>query len=256
MSEGTPTGATLGQAGEVRGSAAGYYSNPVLTTAAAADKVAPFDSGVRALQGRSNTFIAREGLPFIAAVAVAVWATAYYLGIAWAAAPAAVLVVVYLVFRDPRRAVPSVPLGVVSPVDGRIKSVELADKGVLQGEAHVIRIWIDALGTYTARCPVEGKIMDIGTAAAQRVTDYRTNALWVRTDENDDVVLQFGGYRFGLAPRSFIRFGERLGQGQRCAYLRLARYAEVHLPTDSKVLAEPGQRVEAGADLIAKLPHP
>ena len=208
------------------------------------------------MQGRNNTFIAREGLPFLAVTIIGGWAAAYYLGPAWAMGPAVVLVVLYLVFRDPRREVPSVPLGVVSPVDGRVERVELADKGVLQGEAHVVRIWIDVLGTYTARCPVEGKIMDIGTAAAQDVVDYRTNALWVRTDEGDDVVLQFGGYRLGLAPLSFIRFGERLGQGQRCAYLRLARYAEVHLPIDCKVLAEPGQRVEAGTDLIAKLPHP
>lgn len=208
------------------------------------------------MQGRNNTLIAREGLPFLAVAVIACWAAAYYLGAVWAIGPAAVLVMLYLVFRDPRREVPSAPLGVVSPADGRVESVELADKGVLQGEANVVRIRIDVLGTYTARCPVEGKIMDIGTAAAQAVVDYRTNALWVRTDEGDDVVLQFGGYRLGLAPLSFSRFGERLGQGQRCAYLRLARYAEVHLPIDSKVLAEPGQRIEAGTDLIAKLPQP
>jgi phosphatidylserine decarboxylase len=70
------------------------------------------------------------------------------------------------------------------------------------------------------------------------------------------VVLQFDGYRLGLAPRSFVRFGERVGQGQRCAYLRLVRYAEVHLPIRSKVLVEPGQLLLAGSDLIGKVPHP
>ena len=66
----------------------------------------------------------------------------------------------------------------------------------------------------------------------------------------------FSGYRFGLAPRSFIRYGERVGQGQRCAYLRLTRLAEVHLPIDGKVLVEPGQVVRGGSDLIGKVPHP
>ena len=132
----------------------------------------------------------------------------------------------------------------------------LADKAVLQGEAHRIRIRIDALGTYTARAPVEGKILDLRSVNDERVAEYQTNALWLQTDEGDDVVLQFDGYRLGLAPRSFVRFGERVGQGQRCAYLRLARYAEVHLPIESKVLVEPGRVLIAGADLIGKVPHP
>ncbi|MDX1508652.1 MAG: phosphatidylserine decarboxylase, partial [Woeseiaceae bacterium] len=83
----------------------------------------------------------------------------------------------------------------------------------------------------------------------------RTNALWVRTDEGDDVVLQFGGYRFGLPPKSLVRFGERLGQGSRCAYLRLTRLAEVHIPIDAKVLVSPGARVVAGKDVLARLRH-
>ena len=62
-----------------------------------------------------------------------------------------------------------------------------------------------------------------------------TGGLWVRTDENQDVVLQFTGHRFGLAPRAFLRFGERVGQGQRCAYLRLTRIAEVQLPIKAYV---------------------
>ena len=160
----------------------------------------------------------------------------------------------WLVFRDPRRTIPAAPLGVVSPVDGRIIAVDLVDRGVVQGEAHRIFIRVDFLGTYTARSPVEGSIRDLNTLASEKVVDYRTNALWVQTDEKDDVVLQFQGYRFGLPPVALVRYGERIGQGQRCAYLRLARVAEVHLPITSRVLAEAGQRVTAGVDIIGRLP--
>lgn len=179
-----------------------------------------------------------------------------YLDIVFAVAGGLLFFVLVLVFRDPRRDIPASPLGVVSPVDGQVVSVELADKGVLQGEAHRVRIRIDSLGTYTARAPVEGKVMNLRSVDSDKVADYATNALWIQTDEGDDVVLGFAGYRFGLAPRSFVRFGERVGQGQRCAYLRLARFAELHLPIASTILAEPGQVVEAGADLVAKVPHP
>jgi len=205
------------------------------------------------LQGRRNPFVAREGIPFVLLAFFASWLAFYYLGAVFAVPPAMLFVMFYLIFRDPRRVIPAVPLGIVSPVDGRVSAVDLVDRGVLQGEAHRVFIDIDALGTYTARCPVEGNIKDLNTLAGDEVVDYRTNALWVQTDEGDDVVLQFGGYRFGLGPDSFVRYGERLGQGQRCAYLRLTSVAEVHLPIESKVLVTPGQRVTAGLDLIGRL---
>ena len=78
----------------------------------------------------------------------------------------------------------------------------------------------------------------------------------MQTDEGDDVVLQFRGHRFGLAPSALARYGERLGQGMRCAYLRLTRFADVDVPIGSKVLVEPGQAVTAGQDLIATIPAP
>ncbi len=208
------------------------------------------------MRGRRNPFVSREGFPFLLIALTGSWLTFVSFGAWYALVPALVVVWLFLVFRDPRRHIPAAPLGVVSPVDGRVATVDLVDKGVLQGEAHRVVIRINSFGTYTARCPVEGKILDLKALAADTVVDYPTNALWVQTDEGDDVVLQFHGYRFGLAPRSFIRFGERLGQGQRCAYLRLTRFAEVHLPIDSKILVEPGQVVAAGADLIAKVTHP
>ena len=178
-----------------------------------------------------------------------------FLDVLFAAAIAGTFFVLFLVFRDPQRVIPASPLGVVSPVDGRVVKIDRADQGVLQGEAHRVHIRINSLGTYTARSPVEGQIKDLRSVASERVGEYRTNALWVRTDEGDDVVLQFRGYRFGLAPKSFIGFGQRVGQGQRCAYLRLTRIAEVHLPIETKIFVKPGDLLLAGTDLIGKLTH-
>jgi phosphatidylserine decarboxylase len=207
------------------------------------------------VEGRRNPFVAKEGIPFLLLVTAALVAAVRYLDIIFAVFAGLLFVALFLLFRDPRRLLASAPLGVVSPVDGKVVAVDRAESGVLQGKAHRIRIEIDSFGTYTARSPVEGKIMDLHSVAAEQAVDYETNALWVQTDEDDDVVLQFIGYRLGLAPRAIVRFGERVGQGKRCAYLRLTRYAEVHLPISSSVLVEPGQIVVAGSDLIAKLLH-
>lgn len=206
------------------------------------------------MKGRRNPYIAQEGIPFLLLSLLLCWFAFYFRELPWFFASAAVTVWLFLVFRDPRRRIPAAPLGVVSPIDGRVVEIGVTDKAVLHGEAHRIVLKINSFGTYTARCPVEGKIMDLHSLSGDKVIDYKTNALWVQTDEGDDVVLQFDGYRLGLPPKSFLRYGERLGQGTRCAYLRLTRFAEIHLPIDSKILVEPGQRVTAGTELLAKLP--
>ncbi len=163
----------------------------------------------------------------------------------FAVIPAVLLVLLFMLFRDPHRSVASVALGVFSPVDGEVVSVDSVDKGATGAPALRITIDIDSFGTYTARSPVEGSIKDLGK-----------KSLWLQTDEGQDVVTTFSGYRLGLAPRAFAKFGERLGQGQRCAYLRLTRRAEIQIPIDGKVTVEPGQTVVAGVDLLGKLPHP
>lgn len=206
-----------------------------------------------ALRGRRNPFVAREGIPWLLAALLACGLTYQFAAPGWMVLPLAAAVLLYLVFRDPHRAVPPAPLGVVSPVDGEVVAVEPADG---PAGTHRIVVRIDALGTYTARSPVEGRIYNLRSAPPDVAGRYPANALWLQTDEGDDVALAFSGYRFGIPPRSFARYGERLGQGARCANLRLTRSAEVYLPSRSRVLATAGERVVAGSQLIAQLPHP
>ncbi len=208
------------------------------------------------MKGKRNPFVAREGIFFLVGALIITIVTWQVAGWAFSIVPAMVFAWFLLIFRDPRRAIPAVPLGVVSPVDGTVVEVGLTDKGALNGDAHKIFVRVNSLGTYTSRCPVEGKIMDFRDAIADSAKAGATSGLWVRTDEGDDVVLQFHGHRFGLAPRAFLGYGERVGQGQRCAYLRLTRLAEVQLPINGRPLVKEGQQVSAGVDVLAKLPHP
>ena len=204
------------------------------------------------MKGRRNPFVAREGIPYLLLAVLSFGAALHYGFPRYAVIPLVLLVWLVLIFRDPKRDIPAVPLGVVSPVDGVVVDVGLTDKSMLGGEAHKIIIRINSLGTYTARCPVEGKIMDFLGGARQHPS---SSGLWVQTDEGDDMVLQFHGHRFGLAPLAFMRYGERVGQGQRCAYLRLTRFAEVQLPIHGRINVAKGQSVLAGSDVLAKLPH-
>ncbi len=208
------------------------------------------------MRGQRNPFVAQEGLPFLALAAALVVFLLRYADPFLALIPAVALVLLFLLFRDPRRNVPPVALGIVSPVDGEVVEVETTDRCVVQGEAYRVRIRIDALGTYTARSPIEGRIMDLHSRVEGVGPECPANALWVETDEGSSVVLMFHEYRYGIPPKSFVRFGERVGQGSRCAYIRLARFAELYLPVDGKVYVKPGQTVVAGDDLIGAVPHP
>lgn len=208
------------------------------------------------MRGQRNPLVAQEGLPVLMLVAALVAFVLHFLGPWLALLPLAGFVLLFLLFRDPRRYIPPVALGIVSPVDGEVVEVDTTNKCVVQGEAYRVRIRINALGSYTARSPIEGRVMDLHSRTEGVGPECPANALWVETDEGDSVVLQFHEYRFGLPPKSFVKLGERLGQGQRCAYLRLAGYAELYLPIDGKVHVKVGQRVVAGSDLIGAVPHP
>lgn len=203
---------------------------------------------------RSKSFIAGEGAPIVLALGALV-AVLWYLGAhAFALLAAVLLALGFLVFRDPRRDVATAPLGIVSPVDGRIVEAGSADRGILGGKVHRIVIRVNPFGTYTARCPVEGKVMDLHCERPGGAPVRDVGGLWLHTDEGEDVVLRFHGNRFGLVPDAIVGYGSRVGQGQRCAYLRWTRFADVELPGAGRVVVSEGQDVAAGRDVLAHLP--
>ena len=197
--------------------------------------------------------IAREGWPFIA-LAVVLALIALRIGNLWfMAASIYLFVVLVLLFRDPRRKVPPRPLGVIAPVDGRILRVLPTNKGELRREALLIEMTVDHFGAYTARSPTEGKVLNLRDNVRDGSRLTGSSGLWVRTDEGDDVVVLMIGNRWVARPRCIVGYGERVGQGRRFAFSRLARRARIYLPLSARVEVQPGQRVRAGSDILAEL---
>ncbi|MEL6368369.1 MAG: hypothetical protein AAFQ16_10475 [Pseudomonadota bacterium] len=202
---------------------------------------------------RSYSVIAPEGMWVLLAIAGAGIATSVWAGPLWSLPWVILFVFAILLFQDPRRELPLAPLSVLSPVDGTVLDVELCRSGLLDRQSLRIRIENNPLGAYTLRAPVEGRLLDPRDNIAEGALATGRGGMWLRTDEGDDVVVSFSGkQRFG-GPCAMFRYGERVGHGQRCAYLRLVSVCEVYLPERVLPRVEAGQRVTAGQTVLAKL---
>lgn len=201
---------------------------------------------------RHSAFAAEGFWPFTLCVGAAL-ALAKFAGPAWALTMLIPLGLLLALFQDPQRDIPMLPLGVLSPVDGRVLEVAPCDSGLLERDSIRIIIKVDPMGAYTVRAPLEGKILDPRDNAKEGSKLTGRGGLWIRGDGGDDVVVAFSGGGWLGVPRSFRRYGERIGHGHRSAFLRLARRCELYLPDDALVRVEPGDEVEAAVTELATL---
>ncbi len=199
--------------------------------------------------------VAPEGRALVVTCGVGAAAVAYGLGIAWSAPLWVLFVVLFMVFREPDRVVPALPLAIISPVDGQVVSVETSRDKWLDREAVVIGIRIHEPGISPLRSPTEGKVMDFWTnlGSEQAPTGSPTEyTIWVQTDEADDVV-------FSVVTRAFSRFkadvapGERVGQGQRNGFIFFGKRVDVLMPANTCAQVSPGDSILAGSGVIATL---
>jgi phosphatidylserine decarboxylase len=207
--------------------------------------------------------IAREGWLHIAMAVLAAALVQYFAG-GWWALPLWLFAVFNLqFFRDPPRVIPAEPLAVVSPADGKVVFVGEVRDPYLDREAIKISIFMNVFNVHSNWSPVEGKVMErwyhpgsfINAVLDKASEENERNAIWVRTDEGDDVVtVQVAG----LIARRILCYaqpGERLGHGERYGFIRFGSRLDVYVPSNSRVTATLGTSIRAGSDIVAYLVH-
>lgn len=199
------------------------------------------------------SLIAREGRPFVLLAFVIAGGVAYDYG--WRETLPVWLLPLLLMymFRDPSRQVPSAPLGIICPVDGRVTSIDKVHDHYLDRDAIRIRLRMNPLGVYTTRSPIEGKVMRqwyITNRSQLRAGDPAF-VQWIQTDEGDDLLIAM--YRAPIMPRPhcFVQAGERVGQGQRCGFINFGAHIEIFLPADVRLHVLSGQTVISGVTVLA-----
>ncbi|MFK8051955.1 MAG: hypothetical protein AB8F65_03195 [Woeseiaceae bacterium] len=200
-----------------------------------------------------HSAFAREGIGAFVVCAIIAIALAKWFGPLWALPMLIPIGLLIALFQDPVRESPLRPLAALAPCDGKVISVGLCRAGLLDRESLRVIIRVNPWGAYTLRAPVEGKIFDPRDNDSEGSKMTGRGGLWLRTDEGDDVVVAFSGGHFFSVPMSFRRYGERVGHGHRCGFLRLAVRCEVYLPANALPRVEEGDRVLAAVDVLADL---
>jgi phosphatidylserine decarboxylase len=197
-------------------------------------------------------FIAREGVVLLLAAILAAVVVLNFSGWQTSLPFWGLSLLILVIFRDPERDIPSQPMAVVSPADGRVSSVTTTRDPYLDRESIRVTLQMNPYGVFTTRSPVEGKVLQPPhTPEGVRMP----HGVWLQTDEGDDVVMVMMRGRLHTAPRCYIRIGERIGQGKRCGFVHLGGQVDVYLPERSRLAVDVGDWVRSGSDIIATLVH-
>lgn len=214
------------------------------------------------IQGK-HPILAKEGWIDIFLIGAASFAVYHYAGWLWSIPGWLLWVFVIQFFRDPIRRVPAEPLGIVCPADGRIVSVEEVRDNYLDRQAMRISVFMNVFNVHSNRSPTEGTVKKrwyhrgkfFNAALDKAATENERNALWIQTDEGDDVVVVQVA---GLIARRICCYkqpGERIGQGERFGFIRYGSRVDVYLPLESDIRVSLGDKVKSGSDILALLKH-
>ncbi len=206
--------------------------------------------------------IAKEGIIAVMAAAAAGLALLYYDVLYAAALMLAAGGVLIWLYWVPRRRPPAMPLGLLSPVDGRISRIEPYDDSWLDRRCLRISIQIAPPGITVFFSAMEGKVQRFWTSFGPFGEERLKHSLsaspdcyaaHVQSDEGDDVLTAVSS-RWPLSRCRFDRSpGERIGQGGRFGFVYFATSVELLAPANATPRVEVGQRVRAVSSVLAEL---
>jgi len=208
--------------------------------------------------------IHREGYPFIVLFAIfgigigMIWAPLWVIGLiltAWC---------VYF-FRDPDRVTPQQDGLVISPADGIVQSIILAEPppelDMAAKPVWRIAVFMNVFDVHVNRAPVDGTItkMDyrpgkfLNASLDKASTDNERQSYRIETGDGKELaMIQIAGL---VARRilSDVETGDTVKAGQRVGMIRFGSRVDIYLPPDILPLVCVGQRAVAGETVLADM---
>jgi phosphatidylserine decarboxylase len=199
-----------------------------------------------------HAIISPEGTPFIIVTTLVVAILNYFYG-AYATPLWLLVVFVIWLYRDPVRKVPALPLGIVSPVDGKIVAAEQHPDPYLGRDANLVRIEMSPTSVFSIRGVIEGKIVQQWLDQESGAKHDVAHAIHIETDEKDDVIVVLRPGRVFKRLSCDANIGERVGQGHRCGIIPFGSVIDVYLPVTSHINVTIGQSVTSGETVLADI---
>lgn len=209
--------------------------------------------------------LAREGYPFILASIVITVAIGYFdlrvsfYPLVYPALSLALFVVWF--FRDPERDIPTDPLAIVSPADGKvIKAERVREERFLKDDAIKISIFMNVFNVHVNRMPSTGKVLGIFYNPGKFINASFDKAS-LENEQNALLIESAGGRKYvanqiaGLIARRIVcrvKEGDTLDTGTRFGIIRFGSRLDVFLPVDVKLNVKIGDKVSAGSSILAR----
>ena len=219
-----------------------------------------------------KAIIASEAQPYVGGLLVLSGVVGIYSSWVWTLPIIVSLGLVIYFYRMETRAIPPIPMGVVSPVDGTVDFI--ADDVIdpyLERAAKVISIEVSPWGEFHLRIPIEGKVLKQWLGSGSKHKKYFNKhtaqpheleqldlpsiyAAHIQTDEGDDLVLEISRSSWPR-PRCNVFVGERVGHGQRRGLVGIGGHVAVYLPRTSRFEVKKCSQVKSGSQVIGTLLH-
>jgi phosphatidylserine decarboxylase len=221
-----------------------------------------------------NMRIHREGPPIIliatlllgAAVASVFWGLrgTNWVWLAWVLLVGAVVLLGLVVnfFRSPVFQVPTNPLHVLAPANGKLVVNEVIEETVyFNRPVRQLSIFMSPLDVHVNRTPMAGKVQWLRYFPGKYLvawhpkssTENEQTFLVLRTEYGDVGVKQIAG---AVARRIkwYVQQGQALQQGQEFGFIRFGSRVDVLLPLEAEVTVPLGAVVKGGRTVLAKFP--
>jgi phosphatidylserine decarboxylase len=195
------------------------------------------------------------GAGCIFAAGVIAWLTA------WPYAVPLLLLAAFLLwfFRDPERQIPTQPGVVVSPGDGKVTDVSVANADGISRSR--ISIFLSVFDVHVNRSPIAGVIREVryqrgkflNAMGAHSAEENEQNIITVEGEGRTVIFKQIAGL---IARRIVFNFkvGDRVACGQRVGLIKFGSRVDVLFDRDAAIQVKSGDRVKGGATVLALLP--
>jgi phosphatidylserine decarboxylase len=203
--------------------------------------------------------IASQGLPYIGLCLLMGSASALFAPTPLLAIPFVLLAgFVTFFFRDPRRVPPNDPKALLSPGDGRVVYVGVAEDGSSRKQ---LTMFLSIFDVHINRSPLTATVSRIQYTPGRFLAAYKKEAS--STNERNELELVDQSLHVivrqiaGVVARRIVcavRVNDRLEQGQRFGLIQFGSRMEVIVPDECELTARVGDRLKGGESVIGRRP--